>query len=54
MKELSPEARAKRNEYHRAWSAKNRDKLKEAQRRHWEKRAKEAGSDPMPEVFPEV
>lgn len=41
MCELSEEARAKRNEYHRKWSAENRDKLKAAQLRYWEKRARQ-------------
>lgn len=28
-----------RREYHRAWSAANRDKTREYQRRYWERRA---------------
>ena len=41
MCELSEEARAKRNEYYRSWRAANRDKVKEAQRRYWEKRTRQ-------------
>lgn len=52
MCELSEEARAKRNEYHRKWSAANRDKLKAAQLRYWEKRARQEppNREPAPEV----
>ena len=46
MNELSEEARAKRNEYHRRWSAANRDKLKAAQRRYWERRARQEPENP--------
>ena len=48
-KELSPEAKEARRNYHREWAAKNPDKVKEATRRFWERKAqaeaagKEAG-----------
>ena len=53
----SEAARAARNEYHREWRAKNRDKVKAINARYWEKRAHKAagaGSDPMPEKLPEA
>ena len=45
---LSDEAKAKRREYHRKWSAANRDKLEAAQERYWEKRAREDRGEPEP------
>lgn len=46
---LSEEAKEKRREYHRRWSAANRDKLEAAQARYWEKRAREDRAEPAPE-----
>ena len=48
-KDLSPEAKEARRKYHKEWAAKNPDKVKEATRRFWERKAqaeaagKEAG-----------
>ena len=39
---LSDSAMAFRRAYKREWNARNRDKVKAAQRRYWEKKAKEA------------
>lgn len=36
---LEERARAERREYFRQWRAKNKDKVKENNRRYWEKRA---------------
>lgn len=33
-------ARQKRNEYHRIWQKQNPQKVKQAQERYWEKKAK--------------
>ena len=38
--EMTEAAKQARREYKRAWNRKNRDKVKEAQRRYWEKRAR--------------
>lgn len=35
-------ARQKRNEYHRIWQKQNPEKVKQAQKRYWEKKAKES------------
>lgn len=40
MKKLSHAARIARNQYIREWRAKNKSKVKEANRRYWERRAK--------------
>ena len=37
--ELSPEARKARNKYHKEWAARNPDKVKEINRRFWERKA---------------
>jgi hypothetical protein len=37
--ELSPQAVRARREYHRQWRQANKDKIKEYQRRHFEKQA---------------
>ena len=42
MSELSEKAREIRREYKRQWNARNKDKVKAAQARYWEKRAKAA------------
>ena len=39
---LSDDALKVRNEYARKWRIENRDKMREYQRRYWEKKAKEA------------
>ncbi|MEL5900363.1 hypothetical protein AAGC94_20250 [Clostridium sporogenes] len=36
---MNEEARKLRNEYMRKWRKKNKDKVKEAQKRYWEKKA---------------
>lgn len=54
MAELILEERAKeeRREYFRQWRAKNRDKVRENNRRYWEKRAaKKATEEKDPEVI---
>ncbi len=38
---LSRKAREAKNLYMKEWRAKNRDKVRAAQERHWEKKAKE-------------
>lgn len=40
--EMTEEAREARRAYKREWNKKNRDKVKAAQDRYWEKRAREA------------
>lgn len=44
-KTLSDAAKQERRDYARRWRANNRDKVKEINRRYWEKRAKEASVD---------
>ena len=39
MKELSPEAQEARRKYQKEWREKNPDKVKEATRRFWERKA---------------
>lgn len=41
-KELSPEAKEARKQYHREWASKNPDKVRENARRYWEKKAQKA------------
>ena len=48
MCELSEQAKAKRNEYHRKWRAANPEKWHAMQRRYWEKKAKEETATPEP------
>ncbi|MDD4234667.1 MAG: helix-turn-helix domain-containing protein [Bacteroidales bacterium] len=43
--ELSEAARKAKNEYHRQWRKKNPEKVKQANLRHWEKKAQEQLSD---------
>lgn len=38
-KDLSPEAKEARRKYHKEWAAKNPEKVKEAIRRYWERKA---------------
>ncbi len=38
---LSEEARQEKNQYFREWRRRNPDKVKEAQRRYWERKAAE-------------
>lgn len=40
VNELSEAARQARNAAQRAWRAKNKDKVREANRRYWEKKAR--------------
>lgn len=40
--EMTEEARKARRAYKREWNKKNRDKVKAAQDRYWEKKAREA------------
>lgn len=37
--EIKEAARLERNAYYRAWRAKNKDKVKENNRKYWEKKA---------------
>ncbi len=37
---MTKEAKEKRNAYYREWRAKNKDKVKAASKRYWEKKAK--------------
>lgn len=39
---MTDEARKARNAYMREWRRKNKDKVKAARERHWEKKAREA------------
>ena len=41
-KEIAELARIERNQYHREWRAKNPDKVKERNRKYWERRALKA------------
>lgn len=41
MKDLSPEAKEAKREYFRNWRKNNREKIKEYDRRHYEKKAQE-------------
>lgn len=47
---LTPAAREARNAYRRAWAKINRDKIREQQRRYWEKKAATAAEDPEAET----
>ena len=48
---LEERAREERREYFRQWRAKNKDKVKENNRRYWEKRAaKKAEAESAQEV----
>lgn len=38
---LSEEAKAKKREYQREWRARNRDRVREYNRRYWEAKAQE-------------
>lgn len=38
---LSDQARAARREYARAWRAQNKDRVRDCNRRYWEKKAKQ-------------
>ena len=42
MAGLTEAAREARRAYKRAWNAKNRDKVKAAQERYWERKARQA------------
>ncbi|WP_180269514.1 hypothetical protein [Clostridium paraputrificum] len=42
---MEQQAREARNAYMRAWRAKNKDKVKAAQERYWEKKAKNLNSE---------
>ena len=37
---LSPEAKEARRQYHREWTAKNPDRVREINRRYWERKAR--------------
>ena len=41
---MNEAAKAARREYKREWNRKNRDKVKAAQARYWEKKAQEAAA----------
>ena len=45
--ELSEKARQLRNEYQRQWKAKNPDKIREYNRRFWERKAAEPENEVM-------
>ena len=49
---LTPAAREARNAYRRAWGKKNRDKVREQQRRYWEKKAAVAAAEDPTETEP--
>ena len=41
MNELNKQAREAKNEYYRRWRAKNPEKVKESNRKYWERKARE-------------
>lgn len=45
MKEISEQARAAQREYLREWRRKNPDKVRENNRRYWERKAQQAASE---------
>lgn len=45
MQALTEKARRARNEYMRKYRAKNKEKLREYNRRYWEKKAEDDNSD---------
>ncbi|GEM_PF-1425906 len=47
MSERSNAARAARNAYAREWRKKNPDKVKDAERRYWEKKGREMATAPL-------
>lgn len=46
---MTEQAKNARREYQRAWRAKNREKIREYEKRHWEKVAQEADNDRISE-----
>jgi len=44
MNQLNEQARKIRAEYYRQWRAKNRDKVREANQRYWERKAEKLHS----------
>lgn len=38
---MSEEARQKKNQYKREWNAKNKERVREYNRKYWEKKARE-------------
>lgn len=46
MKPLTEKARVARSAYKKEWARKNADKVREYQRRYWEKRAAEIAEEP--------
>ena len=44
-KKLSPAAREARHAYLREWRKKNRDKIRDANLRYWEKKAKQSNQE---------
>lgn len=47
--ELSESAKQARREYKREWRAKNKEKVKEANRRYWEKQGQNIPTDDQPQ-----
>ena len=47
--EMTDKAKEARREYKRAWNRANRDKVKAAQIRYWNKRAERTEPEPEPE-----
>ncbi len=45
MVELTDQARAARRAYYKEWRANNKDKVREKNRRYWEKKAKKEKGD---------
>lgn len=50
MSERSNAARAARNAYAREWRKKNPDKVKDAERRYWEKKGREMTTAPLASI----
>lgn len=42
---MTEKAKMERNRYAREWRARNKDRVKEANRRYWEKKAREASQE---------
>ena len=42
---MTEQAREARRAYKREWNARNRDKVREAQARYWERKAQQAAQD---------
>lgn len=46
---MTEAAREARREYKRQWNQRNKDKVREAQARYWERKAQQAAQDQRPQ-----